>query len=109
MKVVFSDVGLGGILDFSCPAQECTTRLSRVCGSLPTLVGGADTFFARGTRMHFVWQRGMHVCSSRMRAVVVVPSIVCVRLPVRASRCGCMLSLHICELVRDITSFSYVY
>ena len=33
----------------------------------------------------------------------------CARLPVRASRCGCMLSLHICELMHDITSISYVY
>jgi len=30
------------------------------------------------------------------------------RLPVRASRCVCMLSLHICELVHDITSISHV-
>ena len=31
------------------------------------------------------------------------------RLPVRASRCRCKLSLHICELVHDITSIYYIY
>ena len=30
MKVVFSDVGLWRILDFSCPAQSDTTKVSRV-------------------------------------------------------------------------------
>ena len=37
--------------------------------SPPTLVGGSDTFSSQRTRMHFVLLRGMHVLTSRARAV----------------------------------------
>ena len=50
-----------------CP--PCGPLCSLPRGSLPTLVDSADTFVARGERMHFVLLRGMFVCASRMRAV----------------------------------------
>ena len=61
--------------------------------------------------MHFVLQCGMHVVPSRARAAssLVGPVKGVCRLPVRASRCRCKLSLHICELVHDITSIYYIY
>ena len=70
-----------------------------------------------GRSRHVICEEDAHaLCLFALRARgaeqfacrVVHPCMLVPCLPVRASRCGCMLSLHICELMLDITSISYV-
>ena len=73
-------------------------------------MGGSDTFAARIARMHFALLCGMLVVPSTLRAVSSIPECSCeVLVNVRVSRCGCMLSSHICVLMYDITFISYLH
>ena len=62
----------------------CGPSRSPPCGSLPTFVGGQDTFSARWTRMHFVWLCCVHV----------VPSSSCAVSSIRVASC------HACRSAR---------
>ena len=75
---------------------------SHVCGRIGHVLCEGDA--------HALCLVVMRACGAEQFACRVVhPCMLMPRLPVPASRCGCMLSSHICELVHDITSISYVH
>ena len=93
----------GGI-GATCPPPANISRLGRILShGDPKRAPGAEFCALLHDALACV-----HACRACC-SCLVQKSGPCARLPVRASRCGCMLSLHICELMHDITSISYVH